>query len=132
FANNLLQAGDGDSWLSAVERQPMQLIGNGYVQQLGIEMTADLQRQRDAAKAPAASSGTAQTVNLSTKGVDFGSITVQPDGTIDSSRLAGIDADLVLKPFGWKGRDASLRRFAEGGFRVHFGMLTQPLIAKHC
>ena len=60
----LLQAGDGDSWLSAVERQPMQLIGDGYVQQLGIEMTADLQRQRDGAKTAAASSQTAQTVNL--------------------------------------------------------------------
>jgi len=132
FANNLLQAGDGDSWLSAVERQPMQIIGDGYVQQLGIEMTADLQRQRDDAKAAAASSQTAQTVNLSTKGVDFGSIVVQPNGTIDFSRLTGVDTDLVVKPFGWKGRDASLRRFAEGGFRVHFGMLTQPLIAKHC
>jgi len=132
FANNLFQAGDGDSWLSAVERQPMQIIGDGYVQQLGIEMTADLQKQRDDAKAAAASSQTAQTVNLSSKGVDFGTIVVQPDGTIDSSRLAGVDGDLAVKPFGWKGRDASLRRFAEGGFRVHFGMLTQPLIAKHC
>src|SRR5262249_26173346 len=35
-------------------------------------------------------------------------------------------------PLGWKGRVANVRRFVEGGFQVHLGMATQPLIAKHC
>jgi hypothetical protein len=30
------------------------------------------------------------------------------------------------------GREALIRRFIEGGFRVHFGMQTQPSIVKHC
>jgi hypothetical protein len=133
FSTNIFQAGDGETLSSAVERNPPALLGDGYLQQLGIEMTTDLQKQLHDAQAAAASDHTAHTVQLSTKGVSFGSLVVQSDGTtVDFSGLQGIDQDLVVKPFGWKGRAASLRRFVEGGFQVHFGMATQPLIAKHC
>src|SRR4029078_4951383 len=35
-------------------------------------------------------------------------------------------------PFGGKGREGTLRRCVEGGFRVHFGLQSQPSIVKHC
>jgi hypothetical protein len=131
--SNLFQDGDGVNASSALVRNPPQLVGVGYLQQLGIEMTADLAQQLSAAQAAAASSGTAQTVALTSKGVSFGSITVPPAGTpIDFSQLQGIDQDLVVKPLGWKGRVASARRFVEGGFQVHLGMQTEPIIAKNC
>jgi hypothetical protein len=129
--HNLLQDGDGVNLASALVRNAPALLGDGYIQQLGIEMTADLQAKLSAATT-AAAGGTPQTVSLASKGVGFGSITANPDGSVDFSQLQGVDKDLVIKPFGWKGRTALLRRFVEGGFQVHLGMATQALIAKHC
>src|SRR5208282_871561 len=103
------------------------LLGDGYIQQLGIEMTADLQAQLAAAQAAGPGDAGSQTVALSSKGISFGSITIDSKGGVDFSQLDGVDPDLVVKPFGWKGRTAVLRRFVEGGFQVHFGMASQAL-----
>jgi mono/diheme cytochrome c family protein len=127
---NLLQDGDGVNMSSVLVRNPPALLGDGYVQQLGIEMTADLQGQLAAAKAAATDS--AQTVSLTSKGVSFGTIVANTDGTVDFSGLQGVDQDLVVKPLGWKGRTAAIRRFVEGGFQVHLGMASQALIAQNC
>jgi len=131
-AHNLLQDGDGVNLSTALPRQPRQVIGVGALQQLGIEMTADLQAQLSAAKNSAASSQANVTANLSSKGIGYGSVTAHPDGTVDFSALQGVDSDLVVKPLGWKGRVANARRFVEGGFQVHLGMASQALIAKNC
>lgn len=130
--SNIFQLGDGVNPASGLPRNPPAVLGLGYRQQLGIEMTRELQAERDQAKTRAAQSGQPQTVALSAKGVSFGSIIVRPDGSIDTTQLAGVDPDLVVKPFGWKGREALLRRFIEGGLRVHFGMAADTQIAKHC
>ena len=131
-AHNLLQDGDGVNLSTALPRQPRQVIGVGALQQLGIEMTAELQAQLAAAKNSAASTKTAVTAKLSSKGIGFGFIVAQPTGAVDFTGLQGIDSDLVLKPLGWKGRVANARRFVEGGFQVHLGMASQALIAKNC
>jgi hypothetical protein len=131
LAKNLLQDGDGVNLSSALVRNAPALLGDGYIQQLGIEMTADLQAQLKAAKSAAPAAG-AQTVALASKGVSFGTIVVGTDGTVDFTGLDGVDADLVVKPLGWKGRTALLRRFVEGGFQVHFGMASQALVAQNC
>ena len=130
--HDIFQIGDGVNQSSGVQRNAPVVLGNGFRQQIGIEMTADLQGQLTAAKAKAASTGAAVTQALSSKGISFGQIIAKPDGTTDPAGVVGVDADLVVKPFGWKGREATLRRFVEGGFRVHFGMQTSPSIAKHC
>jgi len=130
--HNIFQIGDGVNPSSGVPRNPPIVLGLGYRQQVAFEMTAELKTELAAAKTAAASQGTAVTSPLVTKGVSFGTITANPDGTVDTSGLQGIDPDLVVKPFGWKGREATLRRFVEGGFRVHFGMQTSVSIAKHC
>jgi hypothetical protein len=130
--HNLLQDGDGANMSTVLVRQPIALLGVGYVQQLGIEMTQDLQSQLQSAQQSASDLQADQTVQLSSKGTNFGSITAKVDGTVDFSQLTGVDKDLVVRPLGWKGRVDSLRRFVEGGFQVHLGMATQPLIAKHC
>ena len=131
-AHNLLQDGDGVNLSTALPRQPRQVIGVGALQQLGIEMTADLKAQLAAAKNGAASSQRDVTAKLSSKGVGFGSVTAHADGTVDFTALQGVDTDLVVKPLGWKGRVANARRFVEGGFQVHLGMASQALIAKNC
>jgi hypothetical protein len=130
--NNIFQDGDGVNVASALVRNPIALLGNGYVQELGIEMSTELQAQRTLALSQAKTNNQPFTQNLNSKGVDFGSLIANPDGTVDSTGITGVDADLVVKPFGWKGRVPTLRRFVEGGFQVHFGMATEVLVASNC
>jgi mono/diheme cytochrome c family protein len=129
---NLFEDGDGVNMSSALVRNAKALVGVGYLQQLGLEMTADLARARDAAIARAQARSRNVTVQLASKGVAFGALTAHPDGSVDTSRIEGVDADLIIKPLAWKGRVAILRRFVEGGFQVHLGMASDVLIAQNC
>ncbi len=119
--------GDGDKASSAVVRNPPNALGLGLEQQLGVEMTQDLQLQRDTAKADADKSGKPVTVALTSHGVGFGKITVSPGGAVNTAELEGVDKDLVIKPFGWKGHTARLRRFVERAARIHFGVQSHVL-----
>jgi len=130
--HNIFQIGDGVNRSSGVPRNPPTVLGNGYRQRIGEEMTIDLQNELASAKAKAASTKTAVTQALTSKGISFGSLVANTDGTVNLAGVVGVDTDLIIKPFGWKGREATLRRFVEGGFRVHFGMQTAPSIAKNC
>jgi cytochrome c peroxidase len=125
--HNIFQIGDGINRTSGVPRNPPTVLGNGYRQAIGAEMTAELQAELAAAKLTPG-----VTKALTSKGISFGSLVVNADGTVNTAGVVGVDADLIVKPFGWKGREATIRRFIEGGFRVHFGMQTSPSIAKHC
>ena len=40
---------------------------------------------------------------LESKGVAFGRLGVEPDGSVDLSQVEGVDADLVIRPFSQKG-----------------------------
>ncbi|NNF67023.1 MAG: hypothetical protein HKM98_05900 [Gammaproteobacteria bacterium] len=96
---------------------PPFIFGAGGVELVAREMTQDLQRRkRLALRRP----GTR--VELETKGVYFGSIVASSDGTIDTQDIEGIDADLVVRPFGRKGDVASLRRFDINALAFHMGM----------
>ena len=57
-----------------------------------------------------------------TKGVSFGFVTANPDGTLDLSQLQGVDKDLAIRPFSWKGVIPSLRQFTVNALNVHSGM----------
>jgi len=137
--HNIFQIGDGVNRSSGVPRNPPTVLGNGLRQRIGEEMTADLLAEQAAAKAKAVATHTAVTQALTSKGVSFGSLVANPDGTFNFSGVVGVDTvavgtepPLTVRPFGWKGREATIRRFIEGGFRVHFGMQTQPSIIKNC
>jgi len=130
--HNIFQIGDGVNRSSGVPRNPPTVLGNGYRQRIGEEMTTDLQNELASAKAKAASTAAPVTQALTSKGISFGSLVVNADGTVNFAGVVGVDTDLIIKPFGWKGREATLRRFVEGGFRVHFGMQTAPSIVKNC
>lgn len=104
------------------ERNPNHLMGAGLVELLAREMSADLQRQRNEAIRRAKSSGVEQTVRLVAKGVDFGVLTIHPDGIVDLTGLDGIDTDLVIRPFSQKGVMTSLRQFTINALNDHLGM----------
>ncbi|MGF0537414.1 di-heme oxidoredictase family protein [Agrobacterium sp. ES01] len=104
------------------ERGTNHLFGSGLVELLAREMTLDLQAARDAALEKAARSGESQRVPLSSKGVDFGWLTVHPDGIVDLEDLDGVDMDLVIRPFTQKGVMTSLRQFSVNAMNQHHGM----------
>jgi hypothetical protein len=129
-ADNAYLDGDGDSQMSALERNPISLAGAGLVEILASEMTRDLQTRRDALVADAAASGSSKRGELlTTKGVSFGFLTARPDGSIDASEIQGVDADLRVRPFGWKGNIATVRDAVEDELLIHHGMQTEHIAA---
>ena len=104
------------------ERGSPSLFGDGLVELLGREMTADLLAERDKAVAAARKTGQPATVALTSKGVDFGKVTVMPDGLVDNTGLDGVDSDLIVRPFSQKGVFASLRQFTINAGNLHLGL----------
>src|SRR5215468_10054081 len=104
------------------ERNTLGMNGSGAIEMLAREMTADLLAIRDAAKSEARSSGKDTTRQLDTKGVNFGRISAHADGSVDVSKVQGVDADLIIKPFHQKGVVNSVRVFTVNAFNHHHGM----------
>jgi len=117
-----------------IVRNTPHLMGSGALQLLAEEMTERLHKIRDKAVAEACDEEKDVWAQLVTKSVGFGSIHVHVEDDYDSdacafeidySAIMGIDMDLVVKPFQWKGSDVSLRKFANGAFHDEIGM--QPV-----
>jgi hypothetical protein len=111
-----------------INRNTPALFGLGAIQRLAEEMNKDLMNVRDAAVADAHSSGKNVIKPLTTKGVTFGSIIARPDGTIDTTLIRGIDPDLVVRPFQWKGSVAYIRDFVRGAAHNELGMQAVELV----
>jgi hypothetical protein len=124
---NAFVQGDGEHLSSANVRNPPNVLGLGLVQALAKEMSDELALQRTNLVQSAIASGKRQTVKLVAKSIDFGTLAANADGTVDTSGVVGVSPDLILRPFGWKGEVARLRRFFEEAARVHFGIQSQPL-----
>ena len=103
-------------------RNTLGMFGAGPIEMLAREMTADLHQIRDQALAEAKSKNEAVTVSLDTKGVNFGTLTALPDGTLDTSHCQGVDADLIVKPFHQAGVVISIREFTVNAMNHHHGM----------
>ena len=95
-------------------------FGAGGVELLAKEMTDHLQKLKANA---IANPGTQ--IPLKTKEVYFGKIIADDHGNLDTSHVEGIDPDLVVRPFGRKGNNSTLRVFDIGAMQFHFGM--QPV-----
>ena len=122
---------DGVADFNGRYANPPFLFGGGGVELLGKEMTADLQDLLDQARSAPAGTVTL----LHTHGVDFGSIT-----TLDAAGNVELDVEgigpeditgvppeevLVVRPFGRKGENFSMRDFDRGAMQFHFGI--QPV-----
>jgi len=104
------------------ERNTNHLFGAGLVELLAREMSRELQRARRDALDAARLDGEAVRASLSAKGVDFGTLLAHPDGRVDTRGLDGVDADLVIRPFGTKGVMTSLRQFTVNALNHHHGI----------
>ncbi|QFT72541.1 hypothetical protein FIU92_05840 [Ruegeria sp. THAF33] len=122
--------GDATRYL---ERNTLPLFALGIPQRLAEEISTDLYQQRDAAHQVACTSGRAS-VQLESKGVDYGTLTLKRASQdpcsvdTDSSGLSGIDPDLVIKPFGWKGNHATIRGFTRNAAHNELGLQAVELV----
>ena len=110
------------SMMSSNHRNPLGMFGAGPIEMLAREMTSDLLALRETALEKAKAQNTAVTIELVTKGVRFGELTVTADGAQDSSGIEGVDHDLVIKPFHQAGTKISLRQFSANAMNQHHGM----------
>ncbi len=121
--------GDGVNITSAEARNPPPLQGSGVVQILAQEITHELQSQRKKGIKEAKESGKDVTVVLESKGVSFGNLRVTGAGDVDYAKLEGVDQDLVIKPFGWRGEFETIRDFVVVSTQVHLGIQSEDLLA---
>jgi len=111
----------------ANNRATLGMFGSGYIEMAAREITFDL---RDQAKALAPG----QSVELTSKGVSFGTLSRGADGSWDTSGVEGLSpgsltsdgpADppsLIIKPFHQVGAVVSLREFSNNAFNQHHGI----------
>ena len=123
-SQNAFLRGDGERTGGADQRNAPHLLGLGPIACLAREMSAELQAQAAGARERAKAEGHRVEQALSTKGISFGRITADADGTIDHGSVEGVDPDLTIRPFGWKGHQATLRDIAEESLHIHQGLLS--------
>ena len=111
------------------ERKTIGMNGSGFIEMLARQMTADLQAARNAAKP-----GTSAV--LVSKGISFGSLIRNADGSWDASQVQGIPApslttangatpSLVIRPFHQVGNIVSVRQFTNNAFNHHHGIQSE-------
>ncbi len=102
------------------------MFGSGYIEMLARQMTVDL-------RAIAAAMAPGELRELTTKGVRFGTLARNLDGTWDVSAVTGLPPaslassdqtppSLILRPFHQVGAVVSLREFTNNAFNHHHGM----------
>lgn len=112
-----------------ITRNTTSVLGGGALQLLAEEMTVELQGARDDARERACRSRRTETVELEAKGISFGRMRVSCQSRRDDTRgLEGIEADLVIRPFGWKGAQATLRAFNRGAGHNDIGVQAEELV----
>ena len=112
---------------AANSRASLGMFGSGYIEMLAREITFDLRAQ---AKGLAAG----QSVELTSKGISFGTLSRALDGTWITDAVEGLPPSstasagpdqmpsLVIKPFHQVGAVVSLREFTNNAFNHHHGI----------
>src|SRR5579859_615135 len=108
------------------DRKTIGMNGSGFVEMLARQMTADLQAARDATLP-------GNSTQLMSKGVFFGILTHNGDGTWSTSQVQGLAApslstkgttppSLIIRPLHQVGNVISIRQFSNNAFNHHHGM----------
>jgi len=112
----------GDVVTRPDSRDAPHLFGLGLKEMLGDEITADLRAIRAAAVAEAKAGNHTMTKPLSSKGIDYGSISAGSDGSVDTTLVQGVDPDLRVRPFFHHGGTISIREFVDGALQNEMGL----------
>jgi len=103
-------------------RNAPHLFGLGLREMLGDEITAELRARRDEAISAARATQAPVVRPMSAKGVGYGEITANPNGTVDMSKVKGVDRDLRVRPFFAHGGAYSIRDFIVVALQNELGM----------
>jgi hypothetical protein len=112
----------GDVATRPDSRDAPHLFGLGLKEMLADEITSDLRALRAQALAAAKQTGAPVKVMLGSKGILYGSLVANPDGTLDTSQVAGVDPDLRVRPFFAHGGKISIREFVIGALNDEMGL----------
>ena len=112
----------GDVVTRPDSRDAPHLFGLGLKEMLADEITPDLRELRTQALAAAQKSARPSKSLLTSKGISYGTLAARPDGTVDTSRVAGVDPDLRVRPFFAHGGTISIREFVVGAFNDEMGL----------
>ena len=119
----------GDVATRPDSRDAPHLFGLGLVEMLADEITKDLRSIRGQAITQAQEQSSAVTLRLESKGIKYGRITANPDGSVDTSEVRGVNPDLRVRPFFHQGGTISIREFIIGAFKDEMGLQTaDPLL----
>ena len=111
------------------DRKTIGMNGSGFVEMLARQMSADLRGERDATPPGSA-------VQLMSKGISFGVLSHNTDGTWDVSKVQGLAApslsststtppSLIIRPLHQVGNVISIRQFSNNAFNHHHGMQSE-------
>ena len=103
-------------------RDAPHLFGLGLKEMLADEVTSDLRAIRAATVAEAVAARAPVTRPIGSKGIDYGQIKGMPDGSVDTSLVRGVDADLRVRPFFAHGGKISIREFIVGALNDEMGL----------
>jgi cytochrome c2 len=121
----------GDVVTRPDSRDAPHLFGLGLKEMLADEITSDLRAIRDQAVSAARFSGSRTTKPLTSKGISYGFITAGADGTVDTTRVLGVDPDLRVRPFFAHGGTISIREFIAGAMKNEMGLeVVDPDLAR--
>jgi di-heme oxidoreductase (putative peroxidase) len=113
----------GDVATRPDSRDAPHLFGLGLKEMLADEITTDLRNIQRSAQNEAVAKKQAVTRQLLSKGISFGAITANPDGTVETSKVEGVNPDLRVRPFFAEGSTISIREFLVGAFRNEMGLM---------
>ncbi len=112
----------GDVATRPDSRDSPHLFGLGLQEMLADEITTELRRLRADAVAEAQRTRRAVTRNLTAKGINYGRIVANANGTVDASGVQGINQDLRIRPFFAQGGTVSIREFLVGALNAEMGL----------
>jgi hypothetical protein len=112
----------GDVVTRPDSRDTPHLFGLGLREMLADEITSDLRAIRSKAISAAQSMHRAVVKALKSKGINYGFITANSDGSVDTSHVQGVDPDLRVRPFFAQGETISIREFVVGALQAEMGL----------
>jgi mono/diheme cytochrome c family protein len=123
-----LLRGDGNRLSSTIRRDAPHVMGLGWISLLARQIEFELAQQVELAQGFAEQLGEPRRIELRVQGMDFGAITARVDGSLDTSELRHISSDLVVRPFGHKGRHADLVALCDEAIQIHHGLQSDARI----
>src|SRR5262249_56596844 len=112
----------GDVVTRPDSRDAPHLFGLGLKEMLADEITGDLRAERDEAVSEARFKHRDVIRALRSKGIGYGRLTAHPDGSLDTSAVDGVDADLRVRPFFAHGGTISIPQFVGGALPNPMGL----------